>query len=110
MYRPLPDILTIKTSPIDGSGLFATANIEKGYIFGISHILDTRFEDNYIRTPLGGFINHSEDPNCKLVLNEESDMERNCIYLVAIKDISRDDEITTSYSLYKIKFGEETHD
>ena len=106
MYRPLPDILTIKKSPIDKLGLFATVNIEKGYLFGISHILDTRFDDDYIRTPLGGFINHSEEPNCKLVLHEEPDMERNCIYLIAIKDILKDEEITTSYSLYEIKFGE----
>ena len=29
MYRPLPDGLTIKNSPIEGLGLFATVNIKK---------------------------------------------------------------------------------
>ena len=29
MYRPLPDGLTIKNSPIEGLGLFTTINIKK---------------------------------------------------------------------------------
>ena len=30
MYRPLPDGLTIKNSPIEGLGLFATKDINAG--------------------------------------------------------------------------------
>ena len=29
MYRPLPDGLTIKNSPIEGLGLFTNVNIQK---------------------------------------------------------------------------------
>ena len=32
MYRPLPDGLTIKNSPIEGLGLFATVNIKKMHL------------------------------------------------------------------------------
>ncbi len=62
MYRPLPDGLTIKNSPIEGLGLFATVDIKKNTFIGVTHIRDEQFENKYIRTPLGGFYNHSNDP------------------------------------------------
>ncbi len=62
MYRPLPDGLTIKNSPIEGLGLFATIKIKKNTFIGVTHIRDEQFENKYIRTPLGGFYNHSNDP------------------------------------------------
>ena len=62
MYRPLPDGLTIKNSPIEGLGLFATKDIKANSFIGITHIRDEQFENKYIRTPLGGFYNHSNDP------------------------------------------------
>ena len=63
MYRPLPDGLTIKKSPIEGLGLYATKDIKSNVFIGLTHILDERFENNYLRTPLGGFYNHSDKPN-----------------------------------------------
>ena len=62
MYRPLPDSLTIKKSPIEGLGLYATKDIKANIFIGLTHILDERFENNYLRTPLGGFYNHSDRP------------------------------------------------
>ena len=63
MYRPLPDGLTINKSPIEGLGLYATKDIKNNIFVGLTHILDERFENNYLRTPLGGFYNHSDKPN-----------------------------------------------
>ena len=63
MYRPLPDGLTIKNSPIEGLGLFATTEIKANSFIGVTHIRDEQFENKYIRTPLGGFYNHSNSPN-----------------------------------------------
>ena len=63
MYKPLPTQLTIKNSPIEGLGIFATEDIKKNTFLGITHIRDEQFENKYIRTPLGGFYNHSNDPN-----------------------------------------------
>ena len=37
-YRPLPDNLTIKLSPIEGFGIFAVKNIDKMTDLGISHL------------------------------------------------------------------------
>ena len=62
MYRPLPDGLTIKHSPIEGLGLFTNVAIKKNTFIGVTHIRDEQFENKYIRTPLGGFYNHSDDP------------------------------------------------
>ena len=62
MYRPLPDGLTIKNSPIEGLGLFATIDVKANSFIGVTHIRDEQFENKYIRTPLGGFYNHSNEP------------------------------------------------
>ena len=63
MYRPLPNELTIKNSPIEGLGLFTNKDIKANTFIGVTHIRDEQFENKYIRTPLGGFYNHSNDPN-----------------------------------------------
>ena len=97
MYKPLSDILTIKKSPIHGLGLFVKEDIEENHEFGISHVQDERFKDGYIRTPLGGFFNHCEKPNCEAYQEEEF------IKLRATKKIKKGDEITVRYWLYNIK-------
>ncbi len=94
-YKPLPNFLTIKESNIEGLGLFATSKIEKGKVIGITHIINKAFDNNYIRTPLGGFINHSNNPNCEL---KESDK----VYLIlySTNEIEKDEEITLKYKMY----------
>jgi len=49
------------------------------------------------RTPLGGFLNHSEDPNCVRV------EVNNKWYLKTTKDIMKDEELTLAYKLYNPK-------
>ena len=68
MYRPLPESLTIKESPIEGLGLYATKDIKTNSFIGLTHIQDNSFENGYIRTPLGGFYNHSNKPNVRRVV------------------------------------------
>tara|TARA_Y100001970_G_scaffold50498_1_gene63896 strand:- start:2999 stop:3412 length:414 start_codon:yes stop_codon:yes gene_type:complete len=85
MYRPLPNELTIKNSEIEGLGLFTNAKINKNSFIGITHIRDELFEGKYIRTPMGGFYNHSEKANVmklvtdvipKLNFGETIDLEK----------------------------------
>ena len=97
IYRPLPLNLTIKNSTIDGLGLFATENIPPNYEFGISHVYDGEFNCGYIRTPLGGFFNHSETPNC------EAYIDGRFIKLKSIVGIKASEEITVKYWLYEVK-------
>lgn len=93
-YRPLPDFLTIKESGIEGLGLFTNEKINSQIDLGVSHIYHIDFEDNYIRTPLGGFINHSENPNCEVRANASG------LNLFTIKPISPGEELTLKYNLY----------
>jgi SET domain-containing protein len=95
-YRPLPEGLTIKDSSVHGLGLFATQDIAKGIELGITHVYDDKFENNYIRTPLGGFINHSDEPNAQLI------SVGNMMRLTTIKFIKKGDELFTKYKLYEI--------
>lgn len=101
-YKPLPDSVFIRESSIHGYGLFARTPIKSGQHLGMSHVFAPGFsKDSYIRTPLGGFINHSDTPNCK---KEESPEESAITYytLVTIADIPADTELTLSYTLYEI--------
>jgi len=100
VYRPLPKSLTIKESLIDGLGLFATEDIEEGTKFGISHIADVSFENGYIRTPLGGFVNHSDKQNCEFVAVAQNGSK---LHLITIKDISVGEELVTNYWLYEVE-------
>ena len=109
MYRPLPLEVTIKKSNIDGLGLFSTCDIEKGYNLGITHIANPSFANHFIRTPLGGFINHCSMPNCKLVktgLSVADNDDETVLILIATQTIASNTELTTHYSLYKIPYEE----
>ena len=99
-YRPLPSCLTIKKSPIDGLGLYATANIPAGERLGISHVKHELFPNGYIRTPLGGFYNHSENPNCENQTTALPDGGE-ALILVTLRDIQAGEELTAFYSLYQ---------
>jgi len=101
VYRPLPNTLTIKDSPIHGQGLYATERIPNGTDLGISHIFAVGFKDNYIRTPLGGFINHSDTPNSYKVQSHD-DSALNYYNLYTTKDIEEGEELTINYTLYNI--------
>lgn len=60
-YKPLCDSLMIGKSR-HGHGIFAIEELKAGIFLGVTHIWCDKRRD-WIRTPLGGFINHAEDPN-----------------------------------------------
>jgi hypothetical protein len=96
MYKPLPKSLTISPSLIDGLGLYTKEDLPAGVELGITHVKDKRFENGYIRTPLGGFFNHSDDPNCDCYVSGDF------LKLKTIKDIKAGEELTCYYWLYEI--------
>ena len=104
MYAPLPPELTISRSPIHGLGLFCTTGVKRGHEFGVSHIYDSSFEGGWIRTPLGGFYNHSDTPNCIKRLT----LCGRFMILLAYQNIEPGEEITVRYTLYSV--GEPAHD
>ena len=97
-YKPLPDYIEIGKSKINGQGLIAKENIPALTNLGICHY---RKGDEVIRTPLGGFINHTENPNC----------QRNQIRiepywdkwsLNTTRDIKKGEELTLKYTMYRV--------
>ena len=130
MYRPLPDFLTIKKSPIEGLGLYATQDIKANSFIGLTHVQDNNFDNGYIRTPLGGFYNHSNNPNVRRVVSDQlprlkpgnliddsldatkipdgkatrenlyPKVQGKYMFLVSTKNIKAGEEITANYNLY----------
>lgn len=100
MYRPLPDGLTIKDSGIDGLGVVATKTFKANTILGIVHVANKNFPHGYIRTALGAFYNHSDDPNC--IVLDGYWQQMSVKYLMTQRDISENEELTAKYSLYAI--------
>ena len=104
-YEPLPESLRIQASEIDGHGLFTLKFLKQDTNLGVSHIVLNQDLRKYekgttpeiIRTPLGGFVNHSDKPNCIKVKKDDR------YYLKTIKDVIGGDELTVKYTFYNIK-------
>ena len=105
-YRPLPKELRLGFSKIHDIGLFAKEKINRGQNLGISHI---QIGKELFRTPLGGFINHSEEANCTKSMariTNADDLSLKTDYkiwrLFTLDDIKEDEELTLTYTFYKI--------
>ena len=106
MYKPLPESVTIKTSKVNGLGLFANQKIMQGTNLGMTHL---KIGDTIFRTPLGGFINHANEPNCvkaELRMTEEDTKGHKYDYkkwnLITTQDIEEEEELTLRYTFYNI--------
>lgn len=94
-WRPLPSNVTIHSSGIDGLGLFAVEDIPSSTDLGLARF---KYHDTLIRTALGSFTNHSEDPSCVNIakINSYGDEEYT---LWTLKDIKAGDELTVYYQM-----------
>ena len=94
MYQPLPREVQIKMSKIHGEGLFAKEDIDDNTKIGLGWLI---VGPELIRTPLGGFVNHSDTPNC--VKWEENQR----YYMKTIKPIKKGEELFLKYTFYSVK-------
>jgi len=90
MYKPLPNCLTIRKSFIHGLGLFATEKIDKDVNLGKSHYAT---KNEIIRSPLGGFVNHSDNPNVKI----ERMKKTRHFNIITLRVINPGEELTGKY-------------
>ena len=98
-YHPLPTGLVIADSGISGQGLFTNRRLVAGTELGPSHY---RIDGEYIRTPLGGFINHSDEPNCqRSQIRIKPGIDK--WNLTVIEDIEEGEELTLKYKMYDPK-------
>ena len=100
MYRPLPDGITVGPSNIEGTGLLTTKRIKADVVSGIVHIANKNFPHGYIRTALGAFYNHSDNPNC--ITKNGYWHQIPVKYLVTLRDIEAGEELTAKYTLYTV--------
>lgn len=135
-YSPLPPLVTVGYSEIDGQGILAKGFIPASTDVGICHIdvanlaMVTRanfgradlnalysgmadryepfpkgmFHNDLIRTPLGGFLNHSPNPNCIII------QDKLFWNLWTTEDIPIGDELCVDYNLYRCGFKVEGTD
>ena len=96
-YNPLPSGLTIAEAGIEGQGLFTNKRLVTGTELGVSHY---RIDGKLIRTPLGGFINHSDEPNClKNQIRIKPGFDK--WNLTVMEDIEEGSELTLKYTWYE---------
>ena len=107
-YKPLPNGLfieesTIEESNIDGQGLFTEKFIHRNTDLGVCHIEMRTYDMDsiIIRTPLGGFINHSSTPNCMRIQKD------NAWHLVTMGNVLPGEELTLTYSMYNPEIKDE---
>ena len=93
-YRPLPDNVHLDYSPIDGMGVFAKFDLDGKICIGITHVAPIKKDLGRQRTPLGGFINHSDNPNCFIVV--ETEFSR----MYTVRPIMQGEELTVYYTGY----------
>lgn len=87
----LPENIQIAKSPIHGKGIFATAFIPKNTKIALGKI-------NNQRTLIGRYTNHSNVPNCKMVLLDNGDIEMHSIVdITGCLGGQLGDELTVNY-------------
>lgn len=89
-FPPAAYKIRVADSHLEGKGIFATGNIEKGEFICVTRLGDKR-------TPAGRYTNHSKNPNAIMVQANDD------IILLALRDIAGctggqiGEEITTDY-------------
>lgn len=111
----ISDKIEVRLSPIDGRGVFAKEDINKGEIIEISHFtvlhrdffqLDKKLQEYVFSWPkierwgkpaivwgYGSIYNHNKNNNADWITDEVNNVYR----FFTIKDIKKDEEICTNY-------------
>ena len=92
-YRALPEGLFIANSPVAGQGIFSQKSLKVGTELGLSHLI---IGEEIFRTPLGGFLNHSDFPNCQKYKVDDKN------YVKVIKPVGPMEELFLNYTFYKV--------
>ena len=98
MYRPLPECVTIMHSKIEGLGIHATKDIPAKTDLGFTHY--DSIDNGRVRSPLGGSVNHSDNPNCIILPNRRVPHTNSS--LITVRPIKTGEELTVYYTSYQI--------
>lgn len=94
MHKVAATSTEIKSSPIDGKGLFATSNFNSGDVIDPKYMVQWHDDDKmcWDQSEQCRFTNHSNNPNCTIVRDDDY------VQLVAMQDIVRGEELTADYA------------
>ena len=92
-YMHVPEVIGVNLY-----GYIREGNTATDVVLGIVHILNKNFPHGSIRTALGAFYNHSDDPNCKNVAGFWHQLPVK--YLMTTRKITAGEELTAKYTLY----------
>jgi len=92
MNNKYKDNFKIGKSTIHGNGVFANKHIERKHLIGVAIYFIAVMP--IITDDFGKWINHSYKPNSQLYYNEK----KNKYYIVTLKDINKNEEITINYN------------
>ena len=85
-------------STIDGLGIHATKEIPAKTTLGHTHY--DSVDHGRVRSPLVGFINHSNNPNC--IILPDPKVPHTSSELVTVRPIKAGEELTVYYTMYKV--------
>ena len=104
-FKPLPTYIELMDIPNQGKGLVTTKQLQMNDVIGVSHytVKDShkgKFHQGLVRTSIGGFLNHSDKPNCRLVCGDGDDCD---IYYLQVRNpiILPNTQLTINYQLHK---------
>ena len=98
------NLFYIEEVPKKGMSLFSNRDVKKGEEVG-KHLsktktLNGRQIDNFWETDvIGRYANHSSKPNTKAIVRDGE------VFLIAVRDINKDEEITINYSSIEKMLG-----
>ena len=99
MYKPLPEMVTIKDSGIHGLGLFATDDISSGTILGMIHF---EFHGETMWTQLWAVGKHSDDRTCEMLWESIPAEGGAGWYLRTKRNVKTGEELTWKYTMYNV--------
>ena len=105
-YKAIPGCIEIRNTEESGHGLYATMDIPAGSYLGVTHLTlaEQQVEHlgrNYVRTPLGGLVNHSDRPNCAVLKhpNPERPKQLGIVsHMWSVVPIKKGEQITCYYT------------
>ena len=98
------NLFYIEDSPTKGKSLFSNRSFKKGeevgkYLSKTKTLNGRQIDDLWETDVIGRYVNHSSKPNTKAIRKNGE------VFLTAVRDINKDEEITLNYSSIEKMLG-----
>jgi SET domain-containing protein len=98
------NLFYIEEVPKKGMSLFSNKDVKKGeevgkYLSKTKTLNGRQIDDLWETDVIGRYVNHSSKPNTKAIVRDGE------VFLIAVRDINKDEEITINYSSIEKMLG-----